>query len=78
MEKKNKMEASDPDSIMDWFIRHGMDGSYHAREKFFRSRGFPDYKGTFEQNVTLLKMLKEKYGDNLPEKDTSKEKMEKK
>ena len=26
---------NDPNSIMDWFKRHGMDGSYKARERLY-------------------------------------------
>ena len=42
---------NDPNSIMDWFKRHGMDGSYAARERLFREKcGLTGYRGTAEQN----------------------------
>ena len=36
-------EPNNPNSIMDWFKRHGLDGSYKAREKLFRECGFSNY-----------------------------------
>ena len=56
------MNANDPNSIMDWFKRHGMDGSYKAREKLFRECGFTNYTGTASQNTTLLNYLKARFG----------------
>jgi hypothetical protein len=53
---------NDPNSIMDWFKRHGLDGSYKAREKLFRECGFSNYKGTPEQNILLLNFLKSEFG----------------
>ncbi len=53
---------NDQNSIMDWFKRHGMDGSYKARERLFREAGFTDYRGTPEQNTILLRCLKRLYG----------------
>ena len=53
---------SDPNSIMDWFKRHGMDGSYAAREKLFRDAGLTGYRGTAQQNTILLRLLKARFG----------------
>ena len=53
---------SDPYSIMDWFKRHGMDGSYAAREKLFREAGLTGYRGTAQQNTILLRLLKARFG----------------
>lgn len=53
---------NDHNSIMDWFKRHGMDGSYKARERLFRKAGLKDYRGTPEQNTILLRLLKRLYG----------------
>ena len=53
---------NDHNSIMDWFKRHGMDGSYKARERLFRKAGLEDYSGTPEQNTILLRLLKRLYG----------------
>jgi hypothetical protein len=53
---------NDPNSIMDWFKRHGMDGSYKAREKLFRDCGFTNYRGTPQQNEALLNILKQRFG----------------
>jgi hypothetical protein len=48
---------------MDWFKRHGMDGSYAARERLFREKcGLTGYRGTAEQNATLLRILKQLFG----------------
>ena len=48
----------------DWFKRHGMDGSYQARERLFRqlcpTKG--QYQGTAQQNTILLRMLKATFG----------------
>ncbi len=52
----------DPNSIMDWFKRHGMDGSYQARENLFRRAGFTGYRGTAQQNTCLLRWLKANFG----------------
>ena len=52
----------DPNSITDWFKRHGMDGSYQARENLFRSLGWTDYRGTAAQNTAMLNFLKSRYG----------------
>ena len=53
---------NDHNRIMDWFKRHGMDGSYKARERLFRKAGLEDYRGTPEQNTILLRLLKRLYG----------------
>ena len=53
---------NDPNSIADWFKRHGMDGSYKAREKLFRECGFKNYTGTAAQNIALLNALKARFG----------------
>ena len=53
---------NDPNSIMDWFKRHGMDGSYAARERFFHGFGLTGYKGTAQQNIILLRLLKAAFG----------------
>ena len=53
---------NDPNSIMDWFKRHGMDGSYAAREKLFRDAGLTGYRGTAQQNTILLRLLKARFG----------------
>ena len=54
---------NDPNSIMDWFKRHGMDGSYQARERLFRDHcGLTNYRGTPAQNEALLKILKQLFG----------------
>ena len=55
-------EPNNPNSIMDWFKRHGLDGSYKAREKLFSECGFSNYKGTPEQNILLLNFLKSEFG----------------
>jgi hypothetical protein len=48
---------------MDWFKRHGMDGSYQARERLFRDHcGLTNYRGTPAQNEALLKILKQLFG----------------
>ena len=57
-----KMDANDPNSIMDWFKRHGMDCSYAAREKLFHDAGLTGYRGTAQQNTILLKWLKQHFG----------------
>lgn len=63
LEKKNKFkEMDDPNSIADWFERHGMDGSYKSREKLFRGCGWSDYRGTPQQNTAMLNALKREYG----------------
>ena len=49
---------NDPNSIMDWFKRHGMDGSYAARARLFG----PNYRGTPQQNIILLRWLKARFG----------------
>ena len=54
---------NDPNSIMDWFKRHGMDGSYQARENLFRECGWSDYRGTASQNTQMLRALKYTFGD---------------
>jgi len=54
---------NDPNSIMDWFKRHGMDGSYAARERLFHQMGLTCYRGTASQNITLLRWLKATFGD---------------
>ena len=56
------MDANDPNSIMDWFKRHRMDGSYPARERFFRQAGLTGYRGTAQQNTILLRWLKANIG----------------
>lgn len=57
---------NDPNSIMDWFKRHGMDGSYAARERLFREKcGLTGYRGTAEQNATLLRILKQLFGPQI-------------
>jgi len=56
------MNANDPNSIADWFVRHGMDGSYQARERLFRQAGFTNYRGTPQQNIMLLRWLKAVFG----------------
>ena len=53
---------NDPNSIMDWFKRHGMDGSYAAREKLFHAMGLKGYRGTPQQNIILLRWLKSRFG----------------
>ena len=53
---------NDPNSIMDWFKRHGMNGSYAARESFFHQMGLTCYRGTADQNITLLNWLKANFG----------------
>ena len=53
---------NDPNSIMDWFKRHGMDGSYAARERLFHRAGLTGYRGTPEQNTILLRWLKANFG----------------
>jgi hypothetical protein len=54
---------NDPNSIMDWFKRHGMDGSYAARERLFGEKcGLTGYRGTAEQNTILLRILKQLFG----------------
>ena len=53
---------NDPNSIMDWFKRHGMDGSYAFREKLFRDAGLTGYRGTAQQNTILLRLLKARFG----------------
>lgn len=53
----------DPNSIADWFESHGMDGSYKARENFFRGCGWSDYRGTASQNTAMLNYLKSNFGD---------------
>lgn len=55
-------QPNDPNSLCDWFKRHGMDGSYQARENLFRSYGWSDYRGTPEQNTAMLNALKNRYG----------------
>ncbi len=47
---------------MDWFKRHGMDGSYAARERLFREAGLTGYRGTAQQNTILLRLLKARFG----------------
>ena len=54
---------NDPNSIMDWFKRHGMDGSYAARERLFHQMGLTCYRGTASQNITLLRWLMATFGD---------------
>ena len=54
---------NDPNSIADWFDRHGMDGSYPARERFFRSCGWSNYSGTAAQNTAMLNVLKANFGN---------------
>ena len=56
------MDANDPNSIMDWFKRHRMDGSYAARERLFREAGLTGYRGTAQQNTILLRLLKARFG----------------
>ena len=56
------MNASDPHSIRDWFVRHGMDGSYQARERLFRGMGLTGYRGTPQQNTILLRCLIARFG----------------
>ena len=56
------MDANDPNSIMDWFKRHGLNGSYAARERFFRQAGLTGYRGTAQQNIALLRWLKANFG----------------
>ena len=53
----------DPNSIADWFDRHGMDGSYGARERLFRDCGWSNYRGTASQNTAMLNYLKSEFGD---------------
>ena len=53
---------NDPNSIMDWFKRHGLNGSYAARERFFRQAGLTGYRGTAQQNTVLLRWLKANIG----------------
>ena len=53
---------NDTNSIMDWFKRHGMDGSYAARERLFREAGLTGYRGTAQQNTILLRLLKARFG----------------
>lgn len=49
--------------IIDWFKRHGMDESFNAREKMLH-QPYPKekYQPTAQQNIILLKWLKENYG----------------
>ena len=56
------MDANDPNSIMDWFKRHGLNESYAARERFFRQAGLTGYRGTAQQNTVLLRWLKAFFG----------------
>lgn len=56
-------EPNDPNSIMDWFKRHGMDGSYRNRERIFHQAGLTGYRGTAQQNTYLLGVLKSNFGD---------------
>ena len=52
-----------PNILMDWFKRNGMDGSFRARENLFRIRAPKEkYKATAQQNIYLLKWLKENFG----------------
>ena len=54
---------NDTNSIMDWFKRHGMDGSSQARENMFR-RTYPTrYRPTPQQNAILLRWLKANFGE---------------
>jgi hypothetical protein len=53
----------DPNSIADWFDRHGLDGRYESRENFFRGCGWSDYRGTASQNTAMLNFLKSNFGD---------------
>ena len=59
------MNPKEPtDGPNDWFKRHGMDGSYQARERLFRAlcptKG--QYQGTAQQNTALLRWLKANFG----------------
>ena len=54
---------NDPTGAVDWFKRHGIDGSYQARERLFRSFGWTNYRGTAEQNTMMLNALKRQFGD---------------
>ena len=57
------MNPKEPtDGPNDWFKRHGMDGSYPAREKLFRDAGLTGYRGTAQQNTILLRWLKARFG----------------
>ena len=52
----------DPNSITDWFKRHGMDCSgYQARENP-RGLGWTNYRRTIDQNTAMLNYLKSRYG----------------
>ncbi len=53
---------NDPNSIRDWFERHGIDGSYKNRERIFREAGWSNYRGTPEQNTAMLNYLKCRFG----------------
>ena len=53
---------NDPNSITDWFKRHGMRGDYQSRERLFRECGWSDYRGTPQQNTAMLNELKRRYG----------------
>lgn len=53
---------NDPNSITDWFKRHGMPGDYNSRERLFHEAGFTGYRGTAQQNICLLNWLKARYG----------------
>ena len=48
----------------DYFKRHGLDGSYQARERLFRELCPTEgrYQGTYQQNVIMYRMLKERFG----------------
>ena len=46
---------NDPNSIMDWFKRHGMDSSYQVRERLFRDHcRLTNYTDTLEENEYYL------------------------
>lgn len=54
--------ANDPNSIREWFERHGVDGSYQSRERIYRDMGYSNYTGTARQDQQMLNYLKSRYG----------------
>lgn len=50
--------AYDPYSIVDYLKQNGQDSSYSARQKLAQDLGITGYKGTGEQNTSMLNTLK--------------------
>jgi hypothetical protein len=54
----SQYEQNDPNSIVDVMKAKGLDSSFEARKALAHKFGMTNYKGTAEENVKLLELMK--------------------